>query len=146
MTVFFDLGTWIGSLNCFNTLASGRNWGFLREKKHRNTRGFAWEFLWSGKRYQPSEKLKRHGKSCSLHSKKIFWLGLRIFCEWRYKWRTFRPPWPTSSGPGLKPLDGTISLKFLLETRLQYESFDNLDDLLRFQVQKLWSKIIKLFD
>jgi len=32
-------------------------------------------------------------------------------------------------------LGGSISLKFLLETRLQ--SFDTLDDLLRFQVQRL---------
>jgi len=52
-------------------------------------------------------------------------------------WRTFRPPWPTSPGPGPKPLDGNISLKFLLETRPQSESFDILDDLLGFQVQKL---------
>ena len=37
-------------------------------------------------------------------------------------------------------LDDSISLKFLLETRLQFESFDTLDDLLGFQVQKLWSK------
>ena len=44
------------------------------------------------------------------------------------------PFWPTSSGPGPKPLDGSISLKFLLETRLKSESFDTLDDLLRFQV------------
>ena len=49
----------------------------------------------------------------------------------------FRPPWPTLPGPGLKPLDGIISLKFLLETRLQSESFDTLDDLLGFWVQKL---------
>ena len=28
------------------------------------------------------------------------------------------PPWPTLPGPGHEPLDGTISLKFLLETRL----------------------------
>jgi len=38
---------------------------------------------------------------------------------------------------GPKPLDGSILLKFLLETRLQSESFDTLDDLLGFQVQKL---------
>jgi len=61
-------------------------------------------------------------------------------------WRTFRPPWPTSAGPEPKPLDGRISLEFLLETRLQSESFDTLDDLLRFQVQKLRSKVIKIFD
>ena len=36
-----------------------------------------------------------------------------------------------------QPLDGSISLKILLETRLQSESFDTLDDLLGFQVQKL---------
>ena len=40
-------------------------------------------------------------------------------------------------GPGRQPLGGSISLKFLLETRLQSESFDTLDDLLRFRVQKL---------
>jgi len=38
---------------------------------------------------------------------------------------------------GTKPLDGSISLKFLLDTRLQSESFDTLDDLLGFRVQKL---------
>ena len=50
---------------------------------------------------------------------------------------TFRPHWPTMPGPGRQLLGGSISLKFLLETRLQSESFDTLDDLLRFQVQKL---------
>jgi len=40
-------------------------------------------------------------------------------------------------GPGSQPLGGRISLKFLLETRLQSESFDTLDDLLGFRVQKL---------
>ena len=47
----------------------------------------------------------------------------------RHKWRTFRPPLPTSPGPGPKPLDGSILLKFLLETRLQPKSFDTWDDL-----------------
>jgi len=69
--------------------------------------------------------------------KKIFGWGMWIFCEWRHKWRTFRPPWPTSPGPGPKPLDGSILLTFLLETMLQTESFDTLDDLLGFRVQKL---------
>jgi len=40
--------------------------------------------------------------------------------------------WPTSSGPRLKPLDGSISLNFFVETRLKSESIDTLDDLLRF--------------
>ena len=52
-------------------------------------------------------------------------------------WRTFRPPWPTLPGPGHQPLSGSILLKFLLDSRLQSESFDTLDDLLRFRVQKL---------
>ena len=49
----------------------------------------------------------------------------------------FRPPWPTLPGPGRQLLYGSISLKFLLETRLRSESFDTLDDLLGFRVQKL---------
>jgi len=61
----------------------------------------------------------------SLDSKEIFWLGVRISCECRHKWTTFRPPWPTSPGPGPKLLDGSISLKFLLETRLQSKPFDD---------------------
>ena len=48
--------------------------------------------------------------------------------------RTF---WPPSPGPGRQSLDGSISLKFLLENRLQSKSFDTLDDLLGFRVQKL---------
>jgi len=31
-------------------------------------------FLWSGMLYRPSKSLKKHGKSSSLHSKKIFLL------------------------------------------------------------------------
>ena len=42
-------------------------------------RGFAREFLRSGKRYRPSQKLKRLSKSCSLHSKNFFVWGVRIF-------------------------------------------------------------------
>jgi len=26
--------------------------------------------------------------------KKLFCLGVQVFCEWCHKWRTFRPPWP----------------------------------------------------
>ena len=74
---------------------------------------------------------------------KFFGWGTQIFCQWRHKWKIF---WPTSPGPGRQPLDGSILLKFLLETRLQSESFNTLDDLLGFRVQKLWSKLIKFFD
>ena len=44
-------------------------------------------------------------------------------------------PWLTLPGPWHQPLGGSISLKFLLETRLQFESFDTLDVLLGFRVQ-----------
>jgi len=40
--------------------------------------------------------------------KKFFAWGLRVFCEWRHKWRTFRPPWPTLPGPGRQSLGGSI--------------------------------------
>jgi len=76
---------------------------------------------------------------------KFFWLGVQFFCEWRHKRRNIWPPWPTSPGPGRQPLGGSISLKFLLETRQQSKSFDTSDDLLRFRVQKLLSKLIKIW-
>ena len=113
-----------------NTLASSCFRGFS-EKRRLSAHGFAWEFLWS---YKP---LKRRGKSSSVHSKKFFAWGVQFFCEWRHKWRTFKAPWPTLPGPGHQPLGGSILLKFLLETRLQFESFDTLDDLLGFRVLKL---------
>ena len=133
-------------LSILNTLASVKIRGFSEKKQRLIARGFAREYLLSGMLYRPGKSLKRHGKSSSLHPKKFFCLGLRVFCEWRHKWRTFRPPWPTLPGPGCQPLGGSISLKFLLETRLQSESFDTLDNLLGFRVQKLWCKLVKIFD
>ena len=67
--------------------------------------------------------------------------GVGLLVSSRGVQEDFRPPWPTLPGPGCQPLDGSISLKFLLETRLQSESFDTLDDLLGFRVQKLWSVV-----
>jgi len=55
-----------------NTFAPGRFWEFLR-KKRGNARGFAREFMWSGICYWPGQSLKWRSKSCSLHSKKLFW-------------------------------------------------------------------------
>ena len=78
--------------------------------------------------------------------KKLFGWGLRIFCEIRRKWRAFRPHWPFSPDPGLKPFDGGISLKLSPESEPQSESFFILDDLLGFRVQHLWYKVIKIFD
>ena len=66
---------------------------------------------------------------CSIH---IWGFGLSVSDV--ISGGAFRPPWPTLPGPGHQPLGGNISLKFLLETRLQSESFDTLDDLLGFRV------------
>jgi len=48
--------------------------------------------------------------------------------------------WLRLLGPELQPLDGSILLKYLLETRLKSESFEPLIGFLAFLVQKLWSK------
>jgi len=82
--------------------------------------------------YRPGKSLKRRGKSSSLHSKKIFCLGVAGF--FMSDFISGGLLGGTLPGPGHQPLGGSISLKFL---RLQSESFDTLDDLLRFRVQKL---------
>jgi len=114
---------------------SARIQGFS-EKKCLSACGFAREFLRSGTLYRPNKSLKRRGKSSSLHLKKNFCLGAVGFFVSDV----------ISGGllghlgqlcPGRQPLGGSISLKVLLETRLQSESFDTLDDLLGFRVQKL---------
>ena len=71
--------------------------------------------------------------------KKFFAWGLRFFLSDVISGGLF-------GHPGRQPLGGSISLKFLLETRLQSKSFDTLDDLLGFLVQKLWCKLVKIFD
>jgi len=60
-----------------NCLASARIRGF--KKKRLNACGFAREFLRCGMLYRPDKSLKRHGKSSSLHSKKIFLPGGCVF-------------------------------------------------------------------
>jgi len=56
--------------------------------------------------------------------KQNFCLGVAGFFDWRHKWRTF----------GRQPLGGSILLKFLLETRLESESFEPMIDFLAFLV------------
>jgi len=58
----------------FNTLAS-RLIQAVCKKISWIARGFAWEYLRFFTGYGPGQSVKRRGKSCSLHSKKIFWLG-----------------------------------------------------------------------
>jgi len=47
-----------------------------------------------------------------------FW----VFHGLYHKWDRFRPFWLRLSGPGLQAQEGSVSLKFLVETRLKYES------------------------
>ena len=63
------------------------------------------------------ELFKSSKDSTSLHiynEKTFFDFVFRVFCEWHYKWSSFRPSWPTSSNPRPKPLGGSILLKFFI--------------------------------
>jgi len=71
---------------------------------------------------------------------------MRIFCDWRHKWSSFGVILAHVIWPKAQPLGQSVSLKFLLETRLESESFEPLIDFLAFLDQKLWSKINKLID
>jgi len=121
-----------------NTLASSRFQGFSRKntETHAALRG---NFSGRLSATDPAKSSKDTENLVASTLKNFFGRWVQIFWEWRHKWRTFRSTWPTSPSPGPKPLDGSVSLKFLLETRLQCESFDTSDDLLAFQVQKLRS-------
>jgi len=61
-----------------NTLVSGRNREFSCQN-NRIARGFVCEFLRSGKRYRPGQRLKRHGKSSCLHSNNFLLGGCDFF-------------------------------------------------------------------
>ena len=108
------------------SLASGCFRGFSK-KKCLNARGFAREFHRSSMLHKPGKVSKVAASLLVCTRKKFFAWGVGFFCEWRHKWRTFRPSRPTLPGPGRQPLGGSISVK--LEIRLQFESFDTLDDL-----------------
>jgi len=68
-----------------NTLTSGLIEA-VREKNSWIARGFVREYLHSCTGYGPGWSNKRRGKSCSLHSKKFFCLGMRVFYEWCRNW------------------------------------------------------------
>jgi len=65
---------WCYKLICLKTLTSGLI-QVVRKKNSWFAHGFAQEYLRSCAGYRPGRSLKRRGKSCSLHSKKMFWLG-----------------------------------------------------------------------
>ena len=75
MTTFQLVRTWKSQLVWSLTLRRLTVFGDFRKKKRLNALGFAWEFLWSGMLCRPGKRLKRRGKSSSLHSKKNFLLG-----------------------------------------------------------------------
>ena len=78
--------------------------------------------------------------------KKFFGWGVRIFCDWRHKWSSFRVILAHVAWPKAQPLGQSVSLKVSLETRLKSESFEPLINFLAFLVQKLWSKMNKLIN
>ena len=116
-------------------MASGCVWGFSKKTPKRPW--FCARI--SAVRYAQQTQYKSQKTQqvfSSALEKQLFAWGMRFSCERHHKWRDFRPPWPTLPGPGRQPLGGSISLKFLLETRLQSESFDTLNDLIGLRVQK----------
>ena len=78
--------------------------------------------------------------------KKFFAWGVWVFCEWRHKWSSFRVILAHVAWPRAQPLGQSVSLKFLLETRLESKSSEPLIDFLTFLVQNLWYKINKLIN
>ena len=76
--------------------------------------------------------------------KKIFWSGVADFMWVTYKWSSFGVILAHVAWSRAQLLGQSVSLKFLLETRLKSESFEPLINFPAFLVQKLWSKINKL--
>ena len=75
---------------------------------------------------------------------KFFGWGLWIFCDWRHKWSSFGVILAHIAWPKAQLLGQFVSLKFLLETKLESKSFEPLIDFLAFLGQKSWFKISKL--
>jgi len=82
-----------------------------------------------------------NSKSLSLQWKKFFGFRFQFFCEWCHKWGRFLAILAHVTWRRAQLLDGSISLKCLLETRLEYELFEPLINFLAFLVQQLWFKI-----
>jgi len=88
-------------------------------------------------------KLWNDSVSLVVCNEKIFF-KIWVFCGWRHKWGMFRHFWPRLSGPGSQPHKTSISLTFLVQTRLKSHSFEPLNSFLVFLVQKLWPKCHKM--
>ena len=130
---------------CFNSMASGWFWRFSKKNSC---------FRLPYQRPSSSADCARElfngsNGSASLVDctrKKIFAWGVRVFCEWRHKWSSFRVILAHVAWPRAQPLGQSVSLKFSFETRLESESFEPLIDFLAFLVQKLRSKINNLIN
>ena len=135
-----SFGVWV-----FNSLAS---WWFWRFSQKNSSFWLPYQRL-SSYVDCARELLNGSNRSASLVDctrKKIFAWGVRVFCEWRHKWSSFRVILAHVTWPRAQPLGQSVSLKFSLETRLESESFEPLIDFLAFLVQKLRSKINKLIN
>ena len=130
------------SIMLFNTLAPGWIQGFSEKNAwthlalHRN--------ISAPVRVTDLVKASKDMASLLVYTrKKFFAWGCRFFMSDIISGRLLGHRGPLCLALGA---NWSISLKFLLETKLQSKSFDTLDDLLGFQVQKLWSKLVKIFD
>ena len=92
------------------------------------------------------ELFKPSQDSASLQVCNLKIFGFLVFCEWRHKWGSFLAILAHVTWPRGQPLEGSILLKFSLETRLESEFFEPLIDFLAFLVQRLWPEINKIFD
>ena len=124
----------------FNTLASGRFGDFHTRTTRSHVALHAHNSgVESGRELFKGSKDTESLLVCTQN--KFFDLGLQIFCEWRHKWRTFRPPWRTSPDPGCKPLMVVFHWSFYWKLGYNPSLL-----ILWMTVQKLWSKVIKIFD
>ena len=79
------------------------------------------------------------------NEKKWFWVSC-FFRERRHNWGRVLAILACITWPRAQLLERSISLKFLLETKLESESFESFIDFLAFLVQKLWPKINEIIN
>ena len=80
-----------------------------------------------------ARELFKHSKDvaslrvCS--AKKFFGFGFQVFYEWNQKWGRFLAVFAQVTWPWAQPQEGSISLKFLLEARLESKSLSQLSSI-----------------
>ena len=88
------------SISSLNTLAFGRKRGFSKKKNNQTHMALRGNYSVPVQVTDLIEVSKGAASHLVRTRKKFFCSGVQIFCDWRHKWRTFRPPWPTLPGPG----------------------------------------------